>query len=166
MSAGVLGFLFWLLYFRSAVAGAPSWTSSLPTLNACLNFSSAVLLTAGFVAIKNGHRELHKKLMFSAVLVAGTFLVSYIIYHHFHGDTRFGGEGLIRPIYFFVLISHIALSMVTLPLVLTTLFFAGTKVDRGIKRAGQRPNQQHERQDLGPCRRGVLPPSGHVARFD
>ena len=127
MSAGVLGFLFWLLYFRSAAAGAPAWTSSLPTLNACLNFSSAVLLTAGFVAIKNGHRERHKKLMFAAVLVAGTFLVSYIIYHHFHGDTRFGGEGLIRPIYFFVLISHIALSMVALPLVLTTLFFAGTE---------------------------------------
>jgi putative membrane protein len=65
--------------------------------------------------------------MFAAVLVAGTFLVSYIIYHHFHGDTRFGGEGLVRPIYFFVLISHIALSMVALPLVLTTLFFAGTE---------------------------------------
>jgi len=127
VSAGVLGFLMWLLYFRPAVAGAPSWTSSLPTLNACLNFTSAVLLSAGFVAIKSGHRERHKKFMFAAVLVAGTFLVSYIIYHHFHGDTRFGGEGLIRPIYFFVLISHIALSMVALPLVLTTLFFAGTK---------------------------------------
>ncbi len=127
MSAGVLGFLFWLLYFRSAVAGAPSWTISLPTLNACLNFTSAVLLTAGFVAIKKGHRERHQKLMLAAVLVAGTFLVSYIIYHHFHGDTRFGGEGLVRPIYFFVLISHIALSMVALPLVLTTLFFAGTE---------------------------------------
>ena len=130
MSAGVLGFLFWLLYFRPAAAPTqvvPPWTSSLPTLNACLNFTSAVLLTAGFVAIKNGHRERHKKFMLAAVLVAGTFLVSYIIYHHFHGDTRFGGEGLIRPIYFFVLISHIALSMVALPLVLTTLFFAGTE---------------------------------------
>lgn len=123
----LVGFLFWLLYFRPAAAGAPSWTSSLATLNACLNFTSAVLLSAGFVAIKRGHRERHKKLMFSAVLVAGTFLVSYIIYHHFHGDTRFGGEGLVRPIYFFVLISHIALSMVALPLVLTTLFFAGTE---------------------------------------
>ena len=126
MSVGVLGFLFWLLYFRPAAAGAPSWTISLPTLNACLNFTSAVLLTAGFVAIKNGQRERHKKLMLAAVFVAGTFLVSYIIYHHFHGDTRFGGEGLVRPIYFFVLISHIVLSMVALPLVLTTLFFAGT----------------------------------------
>jgi putative membrane protein len=86
-----------------------------------------VLLTAGFVAIKNGHRERHKKLMLAAVFVAGTFLVSYIIYHHFHGDTRFDGEGLVRPVYFFVLISHITLSMVALPLVLTTLFFAGTE---------------------------------------
>jgi len=65
--------------------------------------------------------------MSAAVAVAATFLVSYIVYHHFHGDTRFGGVGLVRPIYFFVLITHIAMSMVALPLVLTTLFFAGTE---------------------------------------
>ncbi len=65
--------------------------------------------------------------MTAAVGVAGTFLVSYIVYHHFHGDTRFGGHGLVRPIYFFVLISHIVMSMVALPLVLTTLFFAATE---------------------------------------
>jgi putative membrane protein len=115
------------LYFRSAGAGAPAWTSALPALNAGLNFTSAVLLTAGFVAIKNGRRERHQKLMVSAVVVAGTFLVSYIIYHHFHGDTRFGGQGLVRPTYFFILVSHILLSMVAVPMVLTTLFFAATE---------------------------------------
>jgi len=67
------------------------------------------------------------KLMLSAVGVAGVFLASYIVYHHFHGDTRFGGQGLIRPVYFFILITHITGSIVALPLVLTTLFFAGTK---------------------------------------
>lgn len=118
--------MFWLLYFRSAAAGAPAWTSALPTLNAALNFSSAVLLSAGFVAIKKGHRERHKKLMLAAVGVAGTFLVSYIVYHHFHGDTRFGGQGWVRPVYFFVLISHIVMSMVAVPMVLTTLLFAAT----------------------------------------
>jgi len=72
--------------------------------------------------------------MVSAVIVAGTFLVSYVVYHHFHGDTPFTGQGIIRPIYFFVLISHIVLSMVAVPLVLTTLFFAGTaRFDRHKK---------------------------------
>jgi putative membrane protein len=123
----VLGFLFWLLYFRSADAGAPAWTSALPTLNACLNFTSAVLLTAGFAAIRSGRRERHQKLMVAAVAVAGTFLVSYIVYHHFHGDTPFTGRGLVRPVYFFILVSHIILSIVAVPMVLTTLFFAGTE---------------------------------------
>ncbi len=86
-----------------------------------------MLLVAGLLAIRSGRRELHIKLMLSAVGVAGLFLASYIVYHHFHGDTRFGGQGLIRPVYFFILISHIAGSIVALPLVLTTLFFAGTK---------------------------------------
>jgi putative membrane protein len=126
VSTAVLGFLFWLLYFRSHTAGAPAWTSSLPGLNAALNFSSSVLLIAGFVAIRSGRRDRHKKLMLAAVAVAGTFLVSYVVYHHFHGDTRFQGQGLIRPIYFFILISHITMSMVALPMVLTTLFFAAS----------------------------------------
>ena len=74
------------------------------------------------------------KLMLSAVGVAGLFLASYIVYHHFHGDTRFGGQGLIRPVYFFILITHITGSIVALPLVLTTLFFAGTKrFERHVK---------------------------------
>lgn len=134
VSAGILGFLFWLLYFRSQEAGAPAWTGSLPTLNAALNFTSAVILVTGFVAIRSGRVERHKKLMLTAVAVAGTFLASYVVYHHFHGDTRFAGQGLVRPIYFFVLISHIVLSMVAVPLVLTTLFFALTaRFDRHKK---------------------------------
>ena len=122
-----LGFLFWLLYFREAASSAPAWTGSLPALNAGLNFTSAVLLCAGFVAIRSGRRQLHMKLMLSAVGVAGLFLASYIVYHHFHGHTRFGGQGIIRPVYFFILISHIVGSIGAVPLVLTTLFFAGTK---------------------------------------
>jgi len=126
-SAAVIGFLFWLLYFRPPTTGAPSWSASLPAVNAGLNFSAAVFLVAGFLAIRSKHRELHMKLMVSAVCVGGLFLVSYIVYHHFHGDTRFGGEGLVRPIYFFILISHILLSIVAVPLVLTTIYLAATK---------------------------------------
>ncbi len=127
VSVSALGFLFWLLYFREAAAGAPAWTASLPAVNASLNFTSAVLLTAGGWAIRTGRRELHMKLMLAAVSVAGVFLVSYIVYHHFHGDTRFGGEGWVRPLYFFILVTHIVGSIVALPMVLTTLFFAATK---------------------------------------
>ena len=62
--------------------------------------------------------------MLSALGFSAAFLVSYLIYHTFHGDTRFLGEGWIRPIYFFILISHVMLSAVMLPLILTSLYFA------------------------------------------
>ena len=127
LSIAVLAFLFWLLYFREGASEAPSWVSKLPALNALLNSTSAVLLVAGFLAIRARKRDLHMKLMLSAVGFSTLFLVSYILYHHFQGDTRFAGEGLIRPVYFFILISHILLSMAAVPLVLTTLFFAATK---------------------------------------
>jgi putative membrane protein len=67
------------------------------------------------------------RLMLSALLVASVFLASYVVYHHYHGDTPFEGRGAVRPVYFFVLVTHILGSMVALPLVLTTLFFALTR---------------------------------------
>ena len=127
LSAVVVGFLFWLLYFRPPSAEAPAFVGSLPALNASLNFTSSVLLLLGFLAIRRGNRARHMKLMVSALAVSGMFLTSYVIYHHFHGDTRFGGQGLVRPIYFSVLISHIVLSVAAVPLVLTTVYFAATK---------------------------------------
>jgi putative membrane protein len=126
-SVVLLAYLFWLLYFRPGSEEAPLWTGSLPTLNAALNATSALLLSAGFVAIRRGQRELHKKLMLGAVCAAAVFLASYVVYHHYHGDTRFGGQGSVRPIYFFVLVSHILMSIAGLPLVLTTLFLAASK---------------------------------------
>jgi putative membrane protein len=126
-SVAILGYLFWLLFFRTGSADAPAWTRSLPALNAALNFTSAVFLCAGLLSIRRGRRELHMKLMLTALVFSALFLASYVVYHHYHGDTRFGGLGLVRPIYFFVLVSHVLLSMVALPLVLATLFFAGTR---------------------------------------
>ena len=64
--------------------------------------------------------------MLSALGLSAAFLVSYLIYHTFHGDTPFLGEGWIRPVYFFILISHVGLSAVMLPLILITLYFALT----------------------------------------
>ena len=65
--------------------------------------------------------------MLGAVVFSVLFLTSYIVYHHFHGDTPFPGQGFIRPVYFVILISHIGLSIIALPMVLTTLYYAGTR---------------------------------------
>ena len=65
--------------------------------------------------------------MLSATFTSACFLISYIAYHHYQGDTKFMGLGIIRPIYFFILITHILLSIVQVPLILTTLYLAAAK---------------------------------------
>jgi len=64
------------------------------------------------------------RFMVSATVFSALFLVSYITYHFFHGDTKFPGQGVIRPFYFTVLISHIGLSVAALPMILATLWYA------------------------------------------
>ena len=98
--------------------------SFLSPLNAVLNTLSTGCLTLGYWAIRNQKRELHKKLMLSALGFSAVFLVSYLIYHAYQGDTNFQGDGWIRSLYFFILISHVVLSAVMLPLILITLYFA------------------------------------------
>lgn len=127
LSTIALAFLFWLIYFRPGTSDAPEWTKSLPAVNAFLNFSCACFLVAGFVAIRQGRRERHMQLMLTAVSLSALFLMSYVVYHHYQGDTAFTGQGAVRVLYFFILISHVVLSTIGLPLVLTTLFFAGTR---------------------------------------
>jgi putative membrane protein len=64
--------------------------------------------------------------MVAAIISSGLFLITYIVYHNAHGDTPFQGTGFVRPIYFFILISHILLTTVALPFILVTFFFALT----------------------------------------
>ena len=128
ISASVLGFLFWLIYFKTAAeVDSVGWVNYLPALNAFLNAITATLLISGYMAIKRNNLWLHKTLMISATLTSVCFLVSYIAYHHYHGDTKFLAIGLIRPIYFSILISHILLSIVQVPLILMTLYLAYVK---------------------------------------
>jgi len=94
--------------------------SFLPPIYATINGITAVVLVAGVLAIKNGKRKLHKKLMTTAITLSVAFLVMYVAYHMTSDSTKFGGEGIIRPIYFFILISHILLSIAVIPLVLIT----------------------------------------------
>jgi len=91
-------------------------------LNATLNGTSAVLLAAGYTAIRSGKRDVHKIFMVSAVIASCTFLISYVIYHlRVHRVILFQGQGWIRPVYFTILISHTLLAIVIVPLIIITL---------------------------------------------
>lgn len=118
-----LSLLIWLIYFRQGGSEANLAVSKLPAVNAALNATSTIILLIGYWAIKNRREVLHRNLMITAFCVSAMFLISYIYYHSLQGDTKFLGEGLIRPVYFFILISHILLSMVGLPMVISTIYF-------------------------------------------
>ena len=121
-------FLTWFIYFKETGAtDGIEWVSKLPALNAFLNLLTSIFLMNGYIAIKRGKRELHIKLMLTAVVTSLLFLITYLTYHHFHGDTKFLAQGGIRIVYFFILISHIVLSIVLVPLVSGTLLNAYKK---------------------------------------
>ena len=125
LSVVAIGFLFWLIYGNS---GNTSYdVSFLAPVNACLNAASAACLFAGFAAIRSGRSTRHRNLMLAALGFSALFLISYIIYHTFHGDSKFLGQGAIRPFYFAVLISHIVLSVFALPMILVTVGLSLTK---------------------------------------
>lgn len=123
-SVAALLLLVVVIYGHGRVDGAPAWFSWLPALNAFLNGTSAVFLVLAYLAVRRRELALHARHMLTALGASTLFLVSYIAYHAVHGDTKFTGQGAIRPVYFFILISHITLSAVTLPLVFSSFFFA------------------------------------------
>lgn len=123
LSIAIAAFLVWLIYFKGRVAG-PAWVGDLPGANALFNSLSAICLLLGYINIRQGNRLVHMRFMTGATVFSALFLVSYITYHYFHGDTKFPGQGWIRPVYFFILITHIGLSMIALPLILGTLWYA------------------------------------------
>jgi putative membrane protein len=92
----------------------------LPPIYATINALTALILIVGVIAIKNGNRKRHERLMKTAIGLSIVFLLLYIAYHLTTDATKFGGQGPIRYVYFFLLISHIVLSVVTIPLVLVS----------------------------------------------
>jgi len=124
VSLAALAMLFGIIYGHGRASAEPSWLPWLPALNAFLNGTSAVFLVLAYVAVKKKNLAAHARLMITAMSASTLFLVSYIVYHSVHGDTRFTGQGIIRPIYFSILISHITLSAVALPLVFSSFFFS------------------------------------------
>lgn len=98
----------------------------LPTLNALLNAAATVLLLTGYILIKSGREQAHKRTMLSALAVSAAFLTSYLVYHFQVGRTDFVGPPLVRTIYLSILFPHIALAVTVPPLALTTIYFGLT----------------------------------------
>jgi uncharacterized membrane protein YozB (DUF420 family) len=102
----------------------PEYIPFLPHFNALLNTTSALLLLAGFRFIRLRRIQAHRNCQVTAVLTSTLFLISYLTYHYYHGATRFAGQGLVRPVYFAILITHTILAVVIVPLIIVTLYRA------------------------------------------
>ena len=101
--------------------------TDLPALNATLNATSAILLTAGYRFIRRRQITAHKRCMLAACATSTLFLMSYLTYHYYVGSMPFRGQGWVRPLYFTILISHTILAAAIVPLVLITLFRPGKR---------------------------------------
>lgn len=95
---------------------------SFPFFHAIINFSTAVLLMLGYILIKKGNKKMHRNVMITAFCLSVVFLGSYVISKISHEPVHFGGEGMMKYIYFFILITHILLSAIIVPLVLFTMY--------------------------------------------
>ncbi|SEM02819.1 putative membrane protein [bacterium A37T11] len=94
--------------------------SFLPPIYATINGICAIVLLLAVWAIKNGKRQLHERLMKVAIICGVAFLAMYVAYHMTSDSTKYGGEGALKYIYYFILITHILLSIVIIPFVLIT----------------------------------------------
>jgi len=92
----------------------------LPPIYATTNALTAIILVAAVVQIKKGNRKTHERLMKIAIVLSALFLVMYVVYHMTSDSTPFEGEGWIKGVYYFILISHILLSIAVIPFVLIT----------------------------------------------
>ncbi len=108
-----------LLYVTPKIEGFE--INFLPLLNAIINGTVFFTLIFAIKSIKNGNRKLHQKLIYLALVLSTIFLISYVIHHAIHDSVNYGGDGFLRYIYYFVLLSHIILSAIIIPLVLITL---------------------------------------------
>lgn len=100
--------------------------NDLPHINAALNGLTTIALLVGYIYVRRGQRDAHKACMLTALGLSALFLVTYLIYHFNSGLARFGGEGVIRPVYFTILIAHVIGAVVITPMVPLTVYRALT----------------------------------------
>ena len=100
------------------------WSRVLPHFNGIINSLTSLLLLAGLYFVKRKNIQMHRRLMTAAFVLGSVFLVSYVLYHVSNESTSFGGQGWVRPVYYFLLVSHIVLSVVVVRFVLLALYFA------------------------------------------
>lgn len=105
----------------------PKWVQFLPTLNASINGTCTILLLASYYFIRKKNIRMHKILNITTLILSSLFLISYLIFHSAGLETKYGGVGAIRYVYFFILITHIILAAIVLPLVLLS-FYRGMKM--------------------------------------
>lgn len=111
-----------LFFFSADIIKDKSVLAFLPKLNAGFNSLVAICLMAGFYFIKQKNIIKHRFFMLSAFSLSALFLISYVLYHLSTESTSFGGEGLIKGIYLFILLTHILLAIAIVPLVLITIY--------------------------------------------
>ncbi|MFT6112148.1 MAG: putative membrane protein [Bacteroidia bacterium] len=104
----------------------PDFVRYQPFFHALLNGMCAILLIYSLKAIKSGRIQTHKKFNLSAFVLSAIFLGSYVVYHYLGPKTSYGGDGVVKYIYFFILITHIAAAAVVLPLILLSFWYALT----------------------------------------
>jgi putative membrane protein len=123
-SALALALLVVVVFGHGRAQAPPPWIASLPAVNAALNATSAVFLVLAYGAVRRRDFATHARRMLGALAASTLFLVSYIVYHSVHGDSKFGGQGAVRPAYFFVLVTHVVLSAAVLPLIFSSFFLS------------------------------------------
>jgi putative membrane protein len=125
VSAAIVLAVAGLIYFPQALSVGKFNVSMLPKFHAFLNACCSMFLLASFMAVRQKKYQLHMMLNITTFIFSSVFLVSYVIYHSQAPATPFGGQGWIRPVYFFILLTHIVLAAGILPLALFTIVRAG-----------------------------------------
>jgi putative membrane protein len=125
VSALALATIGWILVLREPPDDERA-LAFMPAVNATLNGISTACIIAGWLAIRRGRQRLHRSLMFGALGASVLFLAGYLVYHWVHGDTPYPGQGALRTTYLAILASHVAGSILALPLVSATFWLAST----------------------------------------
>jgi putative membrane protein len=124
ISVVALSLLGYLLLLHEGAVDSGLDLRFMPAVNTVFNAGATLCLIAGFVAVRRRKLDVHRRFMLGAYVCSALFLVGYLAYHYVHGDTKFGGEGVVRVVYLFILATHIILSMFILPMALLAFWFA------------------------------------------